>query len=564
MFDANLLSERASGVLLHPSSLPGRFGIGDMGPDAHRWVDALATHHQSYWQMLPLGPTGYGNSPYQSFSAFAGNPLLISPELLAQDGLISPAELADFEQPAGAIDYQRVAAVKQSILRHAWMHFGRNGGKSGNKLSEEFVEFISEAAPWLEDFALFMAVKSAGQNRFWVEWNPSLAHREAEAMRAARRELAEEIAMVRFEQFLFFRQWSALKAHANASGIAIIGDLPIFVAADSADVWSRPELFDLDPTGRPRTVAGVPPDYFSTTGQRWGNPLYRWAVLEDEGYEWWHTRIIAALETVDVLRIDHFRGFAAFWEVMAESPDAANGRWVKGPGSSYFASLTDRIGRAPLIAEDLGWITDDVEAMRLKFGFPGMRILQFAFAGATEPRFLPYRYEPATVVYTGTHDNDTTQGWFRKAQPAEKKLICSYLDSDGKQIHRDLIRLAWSSVANLAIAPLQDVLGLGSEARMNVPGTAGGNWCWRAADHQTTSEALGELGEITRILEEAGRELKWAQRLRMWRVGPEYRSPPCRGCSTGTRAWLRIRERVSKRRFGHSTTSRVLPRETWQ
>ncbi|HUX11627.1 MAG TPA: 4-alpha-glucanotransferase [Spirochaetia bacterium] len=504
MFDANLLGERASGLLLHPSSLPGRFGIGDMGPSALRWVDALADHHQRYWQILPLGPTGYGNSPYQSFSAFAGNLLLLSPELLAQDGVLSRADLEELEQPAGAVDYERVAAAKQLMLRRAWTRFSRGGGKSGGELSEDFLEFISAAAPWLEDFALFMAVKSAGRNRFWVEWDRALAHREVEAIHAARRELAEEIALVRFGQFIFFRQWNALKAHAHAKGIAIIGDLPIFVAADSADVWSRPELFDLDPTGRPHTVAGVPPDYFSRTGQRWGNPLYRWDVLADEGFEWWHNRIIAALESVDILRIDHFRGFAAYWEVKADSADAANGRWVTGPGARYFASLTERIGRAPLIAEDLGWITDDVDAMRLRFGFPGMRVLQFAFAGATEARFLPYRYEPATVVYTGTHDNDTTQGWFGSADPAEKKLICSYLDSDGTRIHRDLIRLAWSSVANLAIAPLQDVLGLGSEARMNIPGTTGGNWCWRATDSQTTSEALGDLGEITRIFGRSG------------------------------------------------------------
>lgn len=497
MIDADFLSGRTAGVLLHPTSLPGPYGIGDLGPEAHAWLDTLSAHNQRFWQLLPLGPTGYGNSPYQSFSAFAGNPLLISPELLTEDGLFPASELDRLRLPPGPVCYEKVAALKRNLLERA-LHEFRSRPKA-RPLRVDFDEFVQSAGSWLEDFALFMAIKSAGNNSWWVEWEPDLAMRKADALDRARRALEDEIDLVRFEQFLFFRQWGSVRDHAHGRGISLIGDLPIFVAADSADVWSHPELFDLDRNGRPRSVAGVPPDYFSATGQRWGNPLYRWSVLKDGGYRWWLDRISAALERTDVLRLDHFRGFAAFWEVPAACADASAGRWAAGPGADFFRALDSRMGRVPLIAEDLGWITEDVEELRLQFGFPGMRVLQFAFAGAVEPRFLPYRYDRKTVAYTGTHDNDTTRGWYEHATPEEQRFTRSYLDSDGTRIHRDMVRLAWSTVANLAIAPLQDLLGLGSEARMNTPGTAEGNWEWRAVESQITPEAFGELGEITRM-----------------------------------------------------------------
>ncbi len=505
MIGKDLLERRAAGVLLHPTSLPGPYGIGDLGPAAHRWLDTLGDHNQRCWQLLPLGPTGYGNSPYQSFSTFAGNPLLISPELLVEEGLFPAEELGSLRLLAGPVRYEKVAGLKRRLVERALQTF--RSGQVRRSIRTDLEEFLEDAGSWLEDFALFMAIKSAGNNRWWVEWEPDLAMRQPDALSLARRELADEIELVKFEQFLFFREWASVRDHAHRRGISLIGDLPIFVAADSADVWSHPELFDLDRDGRPRSVAGVPPDYFSATGQRWGNPLYRWPVMKTTGYRWWLDRISAALERTDVLRLDHFRGFAAYWAVPSDSTDASTGRWVEGPGAEFFDALDARIGPAPLIAEDLGWITEDVDALRLQFGFPGMRVLQFAFAGAVEPRFLPYRYDRETVAYTGTHDNDTTQGWYDNATPDEQRFTRRYLDSDGTRIHRDMVRLAWSTVANLAVAPLQDLVGLGSEARMNTPGTAEGNWEWRALESQVTPEALGELGEITRTFGRDGEDV---------------------------------------------------------
>ncbi len=489
---------RSSGLLLHPTSLPGPYGIGDLGPQARAFAEALGRAGCAFWQVLPLGPTGYGDSPYQTFSAFAGNPYLLSPEDLLADGLLLPADLTDAPAfPEGRVDYGAVIPWKRVLLRRAFNRF-REGRFP--RLEAELAAFQQAQQAWLDDFALFMALKEAHGGAPWTAWPEPLRSREPRALAQSRTRLADAVAQVVFEQFLFFRQWQALRKAAAAHGVRFIGDAPIFVAHDSADVWALPELFCLDEHGQPTVVAGVPPDYFSATGQRWGNPLYCWEAHRQQGYAWWLARLRTLLGLVDVVRLDHFRGFAAYWEVPAEAPTAETGRWVPGPGAEFFAAVRDTLGNPPLIAEDLGVITPDVVALREQFGFPGMKVLVFAFDSGPQNPFLPHNYaSPNFVVYTGTHDNDTAVGWWReRASEDERDFARRYLAVDGHDIAWDLIRAAWRSVAKWAIAPVQDVLGLGNEARMNYPGRMGGNWAWRMAA-PLPEEAVERLREMNAI-----------------------------------------------------------------
>jgi len=499
---------RASGILLHPTSLPGRFGIGDLGEEAYAFAEFLAASRQSLWQVLPLGPTGYGDSPYQCFSAFAGNPLLISPQRLVHAGLLSKEDIANTpEFPDERVAFGNLIEYKKSLFSKAFDNFKRNAGET---LQARFFAFCRESESWLEDYALFRALKSAHGGVAWYDWAPQFAKRDEHALDSARESLADRIDLEKLLQFLFFEQWSALKAYCDARGISIIGDAPIFVAFDSADVWTHPEMFKLDREKRPNVVAGVPPDYFSRTGQLWGNPIYNWDMIRGDGFRWWIERLQATLQTVDMLRIDHFRGFAASWEIPAGDKTAERGRWVEVPGRELFATLRDTFHELPIIAEDLGVITPDVEALRDEFGLPGMRVLQFAFRGDSKNIDLPHNYIQNCVVYTGTHDNNTTIGWFNSEagrdstrdaeQIARERAYClKYLNSEGKKIHWDFIRAAWSSVANTAIAPLQDVLGLDGRARMNLPASQEGNWQWRFRAEALTDEVRDRLAEMTEL-----------------------------------------------------------------
>ncbi len=496
---------RSAGVLLHPTSLPGSCGIGDLGPAARAWVDALARARQQWWQMLPLSPTGYADSPYQCLSTFAGNPNLISPDDLVEDGLLRRRDIAGRSFDARRVDFGKVIPFKTGLLVRAWGNFKRGAAR---RLKREFEKFCVEERSWLKDFALFMALKEAHASASWFEWEPELVERRPGALARVAKSLGEAVRQHEFRQFLFFRQWRALKSYANAHGVKLIGDIPIFVSADSADVWSRPGEFLLDERRRPKVVAGVPPDYFSKTGQLWGNPHYDWKAMKRTGYAWWIARVRATLQMVDVVRVDHFRGFEAAWQVPGGDATAQRGRWVKGPGADLFDKLRRTLDSLPIIAEDLGVITPAVDALRTRFNFPGMRILQFAFGGAVENRFLPHNYERNTIVYTGTHDNDTTRGWFATASRKERALLRRYVGQkcDGHNVSWELMRLAWSSVADLTIAPLQDVLNLGTEARMNFPGQSSGWWRWRFAERQLTGAALDRLGEITEVYGRAAKE----------------------------------------------------------
>lgn len=485
---------RSSGILLHPISLPGAYGIGDLGPAAFAWVDRLAQAKQTWWQILPLGPTGYGDSPYSSFSAFAGNPLLISPDRLVEDGLLPPGELESMCLPEGRIDYGAVIQNRLRMFGEVWQRFQ---GGAASRLKPEFEQFCTAQRLWLDDFALFAAIKVSRGGQGWQDWPTVLRRRELDALNAARRELADSIQRSKFVQFLFYRQWHAVKKHANDRKVRLIGDIPIFVAPDSVDVWANPELFLLDADRRPLVVAGVPPDYFCPTGQLWGNPHYNWERLRETHYAWWLARIRACLAQTDLVRLDHFIGFEKAYHVPFGRPTAEEGHFVPGPGSHFFESLQQQLGGLPFIAEDLGLVTPEVEAIRDGFHLPGMLILQFAFGGATENRFLPHNYERNGVVYTGTHDNDTTWGWFNGITDAERDLVRRYVARDGTDVVWDLIRLAWSSTANYAITTLQDVLEQGSEARMNFPGRGDGNWCWRFQAAQLTDEILGRLRDLT-------------------------------------------------------------------
>ncbi len=484
---------RSAGLLLHPSSLPGPFGIGDLGPEAHRWVDTLAAAKQRWWQILPLGPTGYGNSPYQSFSAFAGNVNLLSPELLVRDGLLSDDFFAGHSFPADRVDYDHVRAAKGAMVREAW---GRFKASPTPHLRAAFDEYHEREKGWLHDYALFTAVRDALGGTALSGWPADLRRRVPAAVAAMEKKLAGEVVIHAFAQFLFDRQWAGLRAFARSKGVRVIGDAPIFVSGDSADVWAHPELFLLNADGEASVVAGVPPDYFSEDGQLWGNPLYDWAAMERTGYAWWAARLRRQLAQVDVIRLDHFRGFAAAWHVPADQTTAKVGEWVDGPRERLFLRLQADLGALPLIAEDLGLITPDVHALRRSLGFPGMRVLQFALGGPDNP-YWPHNYEPDTVAYTGTHDNDTTAGWWAGLSEADRKKLGEYVGHPLGEPHWELLRMAWASVAVIAVAPLQDLLGLGTEARMNVPGVAGGNWEWRFRPDQFRAGAIERLAEWT-------------------------------------------------------------------
>jgi 4-alpha-glucanotransferase len=487
------LNRRRSGVLLHPTSLPSRFGVGDLGPAAFAFVEYLASARQTLWQVLPLGPTGYGDSPYSSPSAFAGNSLLIALDPLLDQGLLDESDVAALAGlPADHVDFGQLAPLKRNVLETAFVR-GRQ------RLRGELEGFRAHHSVWLEDFALFAALKDELESP-WTDWDDGLRARDHTALGRARERLHQRVEFHTFCQYLFFEQWAALHRRAVELGIDIVGDIPIFVAHDSADVWSHQHLFKLNPSGQPHVVAGVPPDYFSAAGQLWGNPLYDWETIAGEEFQWWIARFRHLLEEVDVVRIDHFRGFEAAWEVPFGDPTAVNGRWVPGPGASVFSAIGEAIGGGapPVVAEDLGLITDEVRSLLLETGFPGMKVLQFAFGGGSDNPYLPHNYEDANcLVYTGTHDNDTTRGWFSSLPDAEHTRVCRYLGTDGSQIALDLMRLALESIARTAIVPLQDVLDLGSEARVNTPGAPEGNWAWRVRADQLDAAHAERLAELT-------------------------------------------------------------------
>ncbi|HLW66262.1 MAG TPA: 4-alpha-glucanotransferase [Gemmataceae bacterium] len=487
---------RTAGLLLHPTSFPGRFGIGDLGPAAYAWIDTLVQAKQSWWQILPLGPTAYGDSPYQCYSAFAGNPNLVSPEFLVRDGLLKESELAGPQFTPGRVDYPAALAFKNALLDRAWANFQ---GGAAPMLRGPFEQFNQHEGGWLFDFAFFMALKKAQSGKSLDQWQKAYRLHDPAALTSARKELATDIGRQQFAQFLFYRQWDGVRGYARECGIKIIGDAPIFVSGDSVDVWMNPQLFLLDAERRPKVVAGVPPDYFNSTGQLWGNPVYDWEAVRKQDYAWWVARLRRNFAQVDLVRLDHFRGFAAAWHVPAGEKTAINGKWVPGPGADLFRKFQAEFHGLPLIAEDLGLITEDVEELRKQFNLPGMRVLQFAFSDP-QNKYLPHNFdEMNTAVYTGTHDNDTTRGWFATIPEKERDLVRRYLARDGHDIAWDLIRAAWSSVADLAIAPLQDVLNLSSEARMNMPGQPAGNWGWRVPEGAVTDAVIGRLAEMTEL-----------------------------------------------------------------
>jgi 4-alpha-glucanotransferase len=491
-------------LLLHVTSLPSRCGIGDVGPAAMAWIDRLGEAGQTWWQALPLGPTGYGNSPYQSLSSFAGNGLLISPELLIEYGLLRPSDCEAPSFPATAVDYDAVIPFKQRLLATAWEKF-RAGTRAD--LRPAYERFCAEQEHWLEDYALFRALKARYQGAHYREWPAELVRRDAADLARARRDLADPVDRVRWAQFLLFRQGARLKEHAKARSVRLIGDLPFFVSPDSSDVWANPELFLLDEQLRPRFLAGVPPDYFSSEGQLWGNPVYDWEALRRSGYRWLIDRLRALLAHVDAIRLDHFRGFAAAWHVPAGSATARSGQWVPGPGVEFFTAVQKELGGLPFIAEDLGVITPDVVDLRDQFRLPGTRVLQFAFDGHADNPYLPENYVPNTVVYTGTHDNNTTRGWFEDLPDSQRQTLWNYLRrpaAGAAEAAPALMHLAWSSAAALAMAPLQDLLSLGTEARMNVPGRAGGNWRWRCTDDMLTPAAFQRLRDLTETSNRTG------------------------------------------------------------
>jgi len=486
---------RSSGVLLHPTSLPGPYGSGDFGPAAYHFVDWLVAAGQKLWQILPLGGIGPGNSPYMSSSAFAGNVLLINLDDLCSQGWLTADELAshpEFEEQR--VNFAVVYRYRLTKLRLAARRFFK-----GEQARADYQAFCQAEKSWLEDYSLFMALAEKFQWQSWNQWPHGLARRDPGALERARVELAAEIEFRNFCQWCFFRQWRQLKLYANERGIRIIGDIPIFIAYQSAEVWARRDLFELGPDDLPNVVAGVPPDFFSETGQRWGNPLYRWPAHEQEGYAWWIERMRKTAALVDIVRIDHFRGFAAYWEIPAAELTAIHGRWLPGPGEKLFGVIQAVLGPLPIIAEDLGVVTPDVVLLREKFKLPGMRILQFAFTGETDNPYLPHNFVNNTVVYSGTHDNDTAFGWFESASERERIFACKYLGSDAVEIHWDLIRAASQSVADVAIYPFQDILGLGSEHRMNLPGKHSGYWEWRFSWEQVDASHAERLYEITAV-----------------------------------------------------------------
>jgi 4-alpha-glucanotransferase len=494
---------RCSGILLHPTSLPSRFGVGDWGETAYRFVDFLAAAGQSYWQMLPLSPTGYGDSPYQGLSAFAGNPMLISPDKLVNAGHLSETDLDGVPIfPDDRVDFGPVIDYKKSLLEQAFAKFRAQAAPDQRAA---FHQFCDDQASWLADFALFMALKETHQLRPWHEWEPGIATRKPGALARWRETLAYEVEYHKYQQWQFFEQWLTLKRYANERRVRIIGDIPIFVALDSADVWANPNLFHLDERLQPTVVSGVPPDYFSETGQLWGHPLYRWEVMAQDRYAWWIARFRMAFTQADVARIDHFRGFYNYWEVPAGEETAIEGRWLYGPGADLFHAVTAALGKVAIIAEDLGDFDAEsrtgVDVLQAEFGYPGMKVLQFAFGGGPHDPFLPHNFTRDFVVYTGTHDNDTVVGWYQvTSTEGERDYARKYLGSAGSDIAWDLIRLAWASIANTAMTTAQDLLSLGHEARMNLPSTVGPpNWCWRLLPGLLTDEIAARLLELTAI-----------------------------------------------------------------
>ena len=489
---------RASGLLLHVTSLPSKYGNGDVGPAALAWIDRLREAGQSWWQALPLGPTGYGNSPYQPLSSFAGNELLVSPEWLVQDGLLREEECQAGYFPREEIDYDATTAYKRRLLKTAWAHFAARG-RGG--LHDAYEQFRNDQAHWLEDYAIFRALKARYNGAPFLDWPRELVERVPTRLAAARLELSEIIHQVCFAQFLIFRQGERLRAYARSNGVRLIGDLPFFVSPDSSDVWANPEIFLLSEDRRPRFVAGVPPDYFSADGQLWGNPVYNWDTLRRSGYRWCIDRLRALLSHVDIVRLDHFRAFAAAWHVPAGAANARQGQWVAGPGADFFVAAKRELGGLPFIAEDLGLITPDVIELRDSQNLPGMRVLQFGFDGDPQNPHLPRNYVHNTVVYTGTHDNNTTRGWFETLPEKQRQTFWAYLGSapgESREAAPDLMRLAWSSSAALAMAPLQDLLNLGANARMNIPGQAKGNWRWRLTEEMLEPAAFDWLRDLTK------------------------------------------------------------------
>jgi 4-alpha-glucanotransferase len=486
---------RSSGILLHPTSLPSPHGIGDLGQGAYDFIDFLHRTHQTYWQVLPLGPTGYGNSPYLCYSAIAGNPLLINPDRLVTEGWLSSSDLQPMVENT-SVDFETITLNKIELLETACRNFRK---QNSNPEQQKFHKFISNQAHWLEDYALFMALHEHYQDAPWYEWPSTIAQRQPAAIKEERQRLADRIIYQQFVQFVFHDQWLALKEYAGERGVQIIGDIPIYVAHDSADVWANPDIFQLDPeTGLVQQMAGVPPDYFSETGQLWGNPVYNWERLQETNFAWWIGRFRALLTLVDIIRIDHFRGFEAYWAVPQGEKTAMSGEWIEAPGTEFFQELEKQLGHLPILAEDLGVITPEVEELRDRFGFPGMKVLQFAFGSDNANPFLPFNFDRNFVVYTGTHDNDTTIGWFEQTEDHERDRVLRYLGGiSGLGIHWDLIRLASSSVANQVILPMQDVLGGDGSARMNFPGTIENNWQWRYKTDQLTPEIEQQLLRLT-------------------------------------------------------------------
>lgn len=498
-----MLTKRASGILLHPTSLPSPGGIGDLGPTAYRFVDFLTAARQTLWQILPLGPVGFGNSPYSATSAFAGNTLLISLERLAEHGWIDRKRLDSTGDSTGSrVDYEAVRARKLPLLEEAARNF-LSGAKGDDR--QRYERFCWENGWWLEDFVLFDALRRRYKSQSWNTWPRELAKREPAALDKAREELADELSVGRFLQFAFLEQWRSLRAYSTARGIRIIGDIAIFVSYDSADVWTHPDVFRLDAERNPEVVAGVPPDAFSETGQRWGNPLYKWAALRDRGYEWWVQRVRWALLLCDIIRLDHFRGFQACWEIPASEHTAVHGRWVPGPSDDLFQVLQRQLGDLPFIAEDLGLITEDVNALRERLGIPGMRVMQFGFGNTGAHIYLPHKFEPNTVVYTGTHDNDTTLGWWKSgASEEERRFAKAYLGDAPDGIQWAMIRAAEGSVARQCVIPLQDILGLNSDGRMNIPSSANGNWSWRYKPNALAPELAEKFALIVEVADRGG------------------------------------------------------------
>ena len=491
--------ERSSGILFHPTSLPGKYGIGTLGKEAYAFIDFLKKSKQKLWQIFPLGPTGYGDSPYQSFSSFAGNPYLIDFDLLIEAHLLSEEDLRDifFGDNEEYIDYGAIYNQKYPLLRKAYENFKSS---DNNEMKDSLENFKRENSSWLNDYSLYISLKNHFNGLPWNEWAHDIKNRENSAMQHYKNELADDIEYHNFIQFLFFKQWNDVKRYANENGIKIIGDIPIFVAADSSDAWANPEIFLFDEERKPVKVAGVPPDYFSATGQLWGNPLYNWEKLKETNYSWWVERVRANLSTCDIIRIDHFRGFEAYWAVPYGDETAVNGQWEPGPGIDLFNAIRSQLGELPIIAEDLGLMTQGVIDLREATGFPGMKILGFAFDSGEENDYLPHTYTRNCVVYTGTHDNDTLVGWFQKAKEEDREFARNYLNSRAdEEIHWDAIRGAWSSVACMAISPVQDFLGLGSEARINTPGVASGNWQWRLKQGILNDELAERIAKLTKI-----------------------------------------------------------------